>query len=231
MTVTDLLQRLSGLSTAVILALAAAHLLAFWVLFLWSGAALKRLAATLDSFTRGLRHRSVVGEPKNLPDQVAAFLADVSDALAAPPGDPAAEADRAALRERIETLDESRRYLPRLSFEAASTTARNMVEAYPLLGVLGTILAIGVTLNAPDGGEPTVGEVVAQFGNAIGSTAAGLAAGLVLLLIGSLLEARFARLVDLRAEVRHAVARAKRELALSARPPAGDDGTGDKVTR
>ena len=224
----DLLNEASTYSTAVIGVLFAAHLLFFWVLLLWSGSGLRRLAATLEAFTRNLRHRSVVGAGRGLPDQIAAFLADIGDALAAPHSDPAAAADRAALRERIETLDESRKYLPSLSFETAANTARTMIEAYPLLGVLGTILAIAAALNA--GGEAaTVGGIVARFGEAIGSTAAGLGAALVLMFVGSLLEARFTRLIELRADVRAAVSRAKRELALAAPPADADaDPAGDR---
>ena len=209
----DLLERLSAVSTTVIGVACGVHLLFFWMLAVWSGSSLRKLAATLDAFTRGLRHRSVVTGSKALPDQIAAFLADVGDALDAPAGDPAAAADRAALRERIETLDESRRYLPSLSFEAAANTARTMIEAYPLLGVLGTILAIGAALG---GGGATVAAIVARFGEAIWSTAAGLGAALLLMFVGSLLEARFTRLIEIRRDVRLAVARAKRELAVSA---------------
>ena len=220
----DLLARLSELSVPVIGACFAAHLVGFWVLLVWSGTGMKRLANTLDAFTRGLRHRSVVTEPRGLPDQIHAFLADVGDVLAAPRRDPAAAADRAALRERIETLDESRRYLPSLSFEAAANTARTMIEAYPLLGVLGTVLAIGAALAG--GEEATVGDIVGRFGEAIWSTAAGLGAALVLMFVGSLLEARFARLIELRKDVRAAVAHAKRELIVGNAPPSGDGEAG-----
>ncbi|NNJ26770.1 MotA/TolQ/ExbB proton channel family protein [Alienimonas chondri] len=213
----DLLAQLSGLSTTVIAVACGVHLFAFWALAMWSGGSLRKLASTLDSFTRGLKHRSVVGSSKALPDQIAAFLADVGDVLDAPAGDPVADADRAALKERISTLDESRRYLPGLSFEAAAVTARTMVEAYPLLGVLGTILAIGASLQGDgSGAEVTVGAIVTRFGDAIWSTFAGLAAAILLMFVASLLEARFTRLVELRKDVRGAVARAKRELAIAA---------------
>ena len=132
--VTDLLERASELSTVAIAVLFAAHLFCFWVLAAWCGGSLRKLAATLESFTRGLRHRSVVGTSKALPDQINAFLADVADALDAPPGDAAAAVDRAALRERIETLDESRRYLPGLSFEAAASTAPHDGRGLPAAG-------------------------------------------------------------------------------------------------
>ncbi|QDT15624.1 MotA/TolQ/ExbB proton channel family protein [Alienimonas californiensis] len=219
---TDLLERLSELSTTVIAVACGVHLFVFWSLAVWSGGSLRKLAATLDAFTRGLKHRSVVGSTRALPDQISAFLADVGDVLDAPAGDPAAQADRAALRERIATLDESRGYLPGLSFEAAANSARTMVEAYPLLGVLGTILAIGASLQGgTDGAEVTVGAIVGRFGEAIWSTFAGLAAAILLMFVASLLEARFTRLMELRKDVRAAVARAKRELALSATPAAG----------
>ena len=55
-----------------------------------------------------------------------------------------------------------------------------------------------------------------RFGDAIWSTGAGLTAAILLMFVASLLEARFTRLVELRKDVRAAVARAKRELTLSA---------------
>ena len=222
----DLLARLSDYSVPTIGVAFALHLVAFWVLLLWSGSSLRRLAATLDAFTRGLRHRSVVGVGRGLPDQIAAFLADIGDVLAAKPTDRHAVSDRAALRERIETLDEQRKYLPSLAFEAAANTARTMIEAYPLLGVLGTILAIGAALGG-QGENATVGGIVERFGDAIWSTAAGIGAALLLMFVGSLLEARFTRLINLRKDVREAVARTKRELALGGAPSAGDGKSGE----
>ena len=206
---TDLLDRLSALSTTVIAAAAAVHLAFFALLWVWFRRDTRVIAASLDRFTRGLRHRSVLDATGSLGDQIEAFLADVNEVLSSPH----AADERRLLRDRINILDERRGYLSALPFETAYNVARTMVEAYPLAGVLGTILAIGAALAAPES-EGTVREIVSRFGDAIWSTFAGLIAAIALMFLNSLLEPKFARLAENREHVRETVARAKRELAF-----------------
>ena len=208
----QLLDRLSALSTTVIAAAAGVHLLFFLLLWIWFRRDSRVIAGSLDRFTRGLKHRSLLEATGKLGDQIEAFLADVNEVLASPK----AVEERRLLRDRINILDERRGYLDALPFETAYNVARTMIEAYPLAGVLGTILAIGATLSVPTGGaEVGVGAIVAKFGEAIWSTFAGLIAAIVLMFLNSLLEPKFTRLSENRAHVRETVARAKRELALS----------------
>ena len=208
-----LLDRLSALSSPIIAGLCAAHLLGFMVLAAWARRDLRSIAGTLDGFTRGLRHRSVLDRGGHLSDQIEAFLSDVDEVLARP----RAAAERAALRDRINVLDERRGYLNSISFETAWNTARGMVEAYPLLGVLGTILAIGAALGTGGAGgaeAASVSAIVGRFGEAIWSTFAGLTAAVLLMFVSSLLEPKFARLAQNRVHVRETIAAAKRELSL-----------------
>lgn len=214
---TDLLARLSAFSTTAIAAAAAVHLASFALLWVWFRRDTRVIAASLDRFTRGLKHRSVLEATGSLGDQIEAFLADVREVLSSPD----AVEERRLLRERIGVLDERRGYLHALPFETAYNVARTMVEAYPLAGTVGAVLAIGAALSAPES-ESAVTDIVRQFGEAIWSTFAGLAAAIVLMFVNSLLEPRFARLGENRANVRETVARAKRELALAAgETPAG----------
>jgi len=210
---TDLLARLSSLSTTVIAAAAAVHLAFFAVLWVWFRRDTRVIAGSLDRFTRGLRHRSVLDATGSLGDQIEAFLADVKEVLASPN----ATEERRLLRERIGILDERRGYLHALPFETAYNVARTMVEAYPLAGTVGAVLAIGAALSAPES-QSRVSDIVTQFGEAIWSTFAGLAAAIVLMFVNSVLEPRFSRLGENRANVRETVARAKRELALASEP-------------
>lgn len=200
---------LAGFSTYIIAGACAVHLFALFVLWAWSRRDLKKIASSVDEFTRDIRHRSVLDSTGHLSDQIEAFLADVNEIL----NDPSRTADRALLLQRIKILDEKRGYLHALPFETAYNTARTMIEAYPLAGVLGTILAIGAALQT--GGDATsVGSIVSRFGDAIWSTFAGLAAAILLMFINSMLEPRFSRLAENRANVRDMIARAKRELAM-----------------
>jgi biopolymer transport protein ExbB len=211
---TDLLARLSSLSTTAIAATAAVHFAFFILLWVWFRRDTRVIAASLDRFTRGLKHRSVLDATGTLGDQIEAFLADVNEVLSSP----AAVEERRLLRERINILDERRGYLNSLPFETAYNVARTMVEAYPLAGTVGAVLAIGAALTGPQT-DSTVANIVTQFGEAIWSTFAGLAAAIVLMFVNSLFEPKFLRLAENRTHVRETIARVKRELAFE---PAAD---------
>lgn len=201
-----LLDQLAALTTYAIAAAAAVHLFVFWVLSWWARRDLKNIASALRDFTRGLSHQSVLDATSHLSDQVDAFIADVNDVLDAP----TRREDRESLLKRMSILDERRRYLQSMLFETVYNIARTMIEAYPLAGILGTIVAIGAALQATS----SVDVIVQRFGNAIWSTGAGLIAFIVLLFLNSVLEPAFLRLAENREHVRGMIARAKRELAL-----------------
>jgi len=210
------LNQLSSLSTFLIGAACCVHLFLFFVLWIWSRRDLRSIASTLFDFTRGLKHQSLLDGNSHLSDQIDAFIADINDVL----DDPGRSAEHHALLERIRILDERRRYLDSLTFETVYNMARTMIEAYPLAGVLGTILAIGAALQmdgaATGGGTTAVGLILGRFGDAIWSTAAGLLSAMVLMFLNSCLEPPFSRLAENRRHVRDMVARVKRELAVAA---------------
>ncbi len=208
----DILQQVSQWSTPVIAGAGVLHFLAFLWLIAWARGDVRRLAHDFDSFTRNLKHRSLFERGGPLADQLDAFLADVRDVL----DDPSRKSERLALHQRMSILDEDRRYLQSQSFETFYNICRTMIEAYPLAGVLGTILAIGAALQlSPNQQTDTVGLIVRSFGDAIWSTFAGLTAAMILMFLNSIVEPRFRRLTEIRTQVRETVARAKRELALA----------------
>ena len=207
----ELLSRLAGWSAPVIAGVAVLHFLAFLWLAAWARRDLRRMATDFDSFTRELKHRSLLDTSISLSDQIDAFLADVKEVL----DDPTKKAERLSLTHRVKTLDEQRRYLQSQSFETCYTVCRTMIEAYPLAGVLGTILAIGAALQGgSEDAQKTVANIVRNFGDSVWATFAGLVAAIVLMFINSLVETRFRRLSENRQHVRETVARAKRELSL-----------------
>lgn len=209
----EMLQSLSGLSTIVIAAACAVHLAAFLWLVGWSNRDQRKIASSLDDFTRGLKHRSILASTGHLSDQIEAFVADVNETLE----DPARQADRDALLQRMNILDERRGYLHSMFFETSYNIWRTMIDAYPLAGVLGTILAIGVALQAEPSAEASsaVGRIVGQFGNAVWSTFAGLASAIILMFLNSCVEPGFQRLSENRRHIREMIGRAKRELSFT----------------
>jgi len=214
-----LLDSLSSLSTFAIVGAFAVHVFFFFVLWVWWRRDLRSIASSLDDFTRGLKHRSLMDRTSHLSDQIDAFLSDVREVVEARGND----AERQMLGQRMAILDERRRYLSRMLFETSYNVCRTMIEAYPLLGVLGTILAIGTALQTGDGtsAASSVGVIVARFGDAIWSTFAGLSAAIALMFLNSALEPRFRRLSENREHVRETIARAKRELSLGSAAASG----------
>lgn len=206
----ELLGSLAALCTYLIVAAFALHLAIFFTLWLWARRDLKQIASALFDFTRGINHQSLLDSTAHLSDQIDAFLADVNDVL----DDTSRVEDRSGLLRRMSILDEKRRYLSSMSFETIYNAARTMIEAYPLAGILGTILAIAAALQE----SATISAIVERFGDAIWSTGVGLIAAIALLFVHSLLEPRFARLAENRSHVRDTVARAKRELSFHQAP-------------
>ncbi len=193
------------------------HLVVFVMLWMAYRHNLRAIAQTLDDFTRGLKHRSVLDRNLALSDQIEAFLTDVKDALDIP----AKSAERQELAIRMSILDEKRRYLHAMRFETIYNVWRSMIEAYPMAGILGTVLAIGAALQTDNQtGSATVNAIVRNFGESIWSTFSALAAAVVLIFLNSWIEPAFVRLSENREHVRDMVARAKRELAMSATPRA-----------
>ncbi len=213
-TLVALLGPVSDLTTPVILGLFALHLLAFFVLVIWARTHRRLLKSAMESYTRGLKHQSVLDATAHISEQIDAFLADVSDVLDGPANSP----DREMLRQRIPILDEKRRYFSSMFFDTCFNICRTMIEAYPLLGILGTCLALGVGLAARDmaatAGTSAVSVLVTRLGDAIWGTVTGLLATVVLMFLNSLLEPGFQRLAENRAHVRETVARVKRELLV-----------------
>lgn len=209
-----LLSALAELSTWIIAFAACLHLGVFALLFFWARRDMRILAGTLQDYTRDLRQRSVLDPTAHLIEQMEAFIADIEDVI----NDPTRQAERQALRNRMNLLDEKRRYLHALHFETCANAARTMIEGYPLAGVLGTIIAIGAALSVPGSQADTVSVIVERFGDAIWSTFAGLTAGLILLLVGSLLEPSFQRLSEVRSHVRTMMSATKSRLGITEAP-------------
>ncbi|MEM1227590.1 MAG: MotA/TolQ/ExbB proton channel family protein [Planctomycetota bacterium] len=202
-----MLELISSYSSMVIVVGATLHVGLFGVLSRWARRDRRRIAQTLERFTDGLPHRSRMDWDVPLSDQIEAFLADIHDVL----HEPADSDNRRQLHQRLNILDERREYLQSLRFETVWNVAASMIEAYPLAGVLGTILAIGAALAADV--DASVAVIVTRFGDAIWSTFAGLSAAIVLMFLHSFVEPGFARLTENRSQVRAMAGLAKRELA------------------
>ena len=213
--ITLILSTVSRLAAPAILILFVVHLVYFFMLWAWYRRDIRNIASALDSFTRDVRFRSVLDRNSHLCDQIEAFLADINEVLEKPDR----KADRAGLSQRIHILDEKRTYLQSMGFETGYNFCRTMIEAYPIAGILGTVIAIGVVLRG-EPGDNAVQLLVTRFGESIWATFAGLSAAVTLMAINSLMETSFDRLSEDRRLVRETMFRIKRVLAT---PSAGGE--------
>jgi biopolymer transport protein ExbB/TolQ len=205
----SVMEFLPGTISYVICGLATVHAVGFVVLWRWSSRDYRSQYRLLEDFTSGLSHRSRLAVGGHIADQVDAFLADIRDVLGRDPTD----SSRQTLTDRIYVLDERRDYLNSMSFEKWTNMARTVIEVYPLLGILGTILAVAAALPALEANEAgAMTDIMRLFGAAIWSTIWGLGAAIILMWANSWLEPEYSRLAEIRINVRDVVAQAKREL-------------------
>lgn len=211
--ITLLLSLVSRIAAPAIFILFVVHVVFFFSLWGWYRRDVRNIASALDSFTRDVRFRSVLDRHSHLCDQIEAFLTDINEVLEKPDR----KADRVGLSQRIHILDEKRTYLQSMGFETSYNFCRTMIEAYPIAGILGTIIAIGLVLRG-EPGENAVQLLVARFGESIWATFAGLSSAVILMALNSLVETSFDRLSEDRRLVRETMFRVKRVLAT----PGGD---------
>lgn len=174
----------------------------------------KQMAHKLDHFTHGLSGRPMLDKNK-LDDGIRAFLEFVHAVL----HDHHYKDQRTKLRERIEIIDEDKSYLQSEGFERLFNFWRALIEVYPLLGILGTVLAIAASVGDASGAATqstnvTIPGILANFGFALQSTIAGLGLGVVMIGLNAWHEVGFERLVTRGGEMRDTINKVQRELAL-----------------
>src|SRR5207248_2992960 len=129
----------------IILVLAAVHAVGFVLLLQTRNRRVRQLESHLTNLVGGLSRRSDHDPTHTIDERIDSFISDIREVIQHPrePG----EVRR--LYDRIVSKDELRRYLQGTKFETWYNVARTGIEIYPLLGIIGTVLAIGLGLNAP----------------------------------------------------------------------------------
>ncbi|MGO9114049.1 MAG: MotA/TolQ/ExbB proton channel family protein [Thermoguttaceae bacterium] len=175
-----------------------------------------RLGAHLESLVRGFSSRSDTDRTHSVDDDINVFLADLQDVIR----NPAKLHELEDLRTRLIYKDEARPYLKTASFERIYSLSRTLIEIYPLLGILGTVLAIGCGLAAQANAAPESGAaidaVVKNFGNSIWSTFMGLLFAVIYMILNAFWEPSFQRLMENQANVREIITAAKCRLGEGA---------------
>jgi biopolymer transport protein ExbB/TolQ len=143
-------------------------------------------------------------------ERIDGFLATIQEIIEHPKN----EAELEDLSERLTVLTESNNAaatrLP-VWFEREHNILRYAIEAFPLLGILGTILPLGFTINS---GTSDISATVGNFGAAIGTTIVGLICAIALGIINAWWEPSFARLVEQQHRLDEAILSARRKIRL-----------------
>jgi hypothetical protein len=240
MIVPSLLQWFADNASLLICCFAAVHFLVLLVLRVWWGRTLLTLQDYLRSLLANIKGTSDPSSTGDLDDQIEAFLQDVRAILT----QEHFQHERDEIRTRVIAKKEQRPYLRAKAFERWYSVARAAVEIYPLAGILGTILAMAVSLApgiqpdaalaagsgntaaAADADQPRAGTddtaaetavagIVTNFRSAIWSTFFGLLFAIVFMGITAWYEPSFARLVEYRAAVREAIREAERSMVIT----------------
>jgi biopolymer transport protein ExbB/TolQ len=185
-------------------------------LFSWLAVAYRqmtsRLGAHLENLVRGFSSHSDIDRGLSIDDDINLFLADLQDVIR----NPAKLHELEDLRTRLIYKDEARPYLKTASFERVYSLSRTLIEIYPLLGILGTVLAIGCGLAAQASASPESGAaidaVVKNFGNSIWSTFMGLLFAVIYMILNAFWEPSFQRLMEHQTNVREVITAAKCRL-------------------
>jgi|GEM_PF-3306284 len=163
------LEFLSNVAVAFLVLFGLVHFALGFYLVRWRTREVHRLSNFLKDIARGIAHRPEDDPDADIDDRIQGFLSDVRRVLDHG-GDPE-ERKRVQERfaERLRTKDERRPYLQVKGLESHYNVARTAIEAYPFLGILGTVLALAVGLAEP----PSTPSHVAQSTLAVPSSAPG----------------------------------------------------------
>jgi len=194
-----------------ILLLALCHLFCFHWLWRERTRQTQWLADHLSNLLQGFSSRADRDPYAGVDEQIDAFLANIQETL----DDPARGEDRRRLHDQLIAKDETKKYLRGAKFETLYSLARTSIEMYPMLGIMGTVLAIGLALNSPQAGanaSMATEQIVRNFAGSIWATLAGIGCGITLLLVNAAIEPAFSRLLEHRWLVREAIAAAKSQM-------------------
>ena len=148
------MQWVSNHSVDIIFVAFSIHLLMFIGLVLFRKREVLRLRSHLADILGPKFRRTSTDPDRTIDEAIDGFFHDIREVLSTGKKDKAA----GELSQRLLTKDEERKYLRRRWFETVYSVVRTGIEAYPLAGILGTVLAIGVGLNTAEESLPTGGQ-------------------------------------------------------------------------
>jgi len=209
----DIANEISRAFPWIIGGLAAVNVLIWLWLFVDGKARKASLADYLFNAVGTLSQRSDLAQRMTIDERINVFMADIRDAVESTGG----KDDSRLLLERLTTKDEQRLYLKSHRFELWYSIARTFIEIFPLLGIIGTVIAIAAGISTAGANDvDKVSRVVQNFGHSVWSTAVGLGAAILFMFLNACFEPGFERLLAYADEIRDLIAHAKKKLGFGA---------------
>lgn len=178
---------LANRMVAIIVVVALFELCLYVALFVLSSYRTRQLYDSLRNMLRGVKDPPEEDSFRNIYDEIAALL-DCAESLSR-----SSPKDFRRLIHNMKIQDARKVDLKTYGLDSWTNVAAAIVQIFPLLGILGTILAIGQSMQHR-GVSMDVAAIVKAFTNAIDTTVMGLLFAVFYMIVDALFQARFNRL-------------------------------------
>lgn len=170
-----------------------------------------KLNSYLFSLVRPLSRQTDPDPTVSDDERIDAFIADIGEVIQ----NPRDQGEGRDLYDRITTKDESRIYLKNHPFDIWYSIACALIEIYPLLGIVGTVLGVWAGFSETGTADPEkINRIVQNFSESVKSTAMGLIAAICFMLLNSGFEPSFTRRMAYGARILELVSHAKKQLGM-----------------
>ena len=210
---TSLVSFLSSIWVYVILFCAVLNVIGWVYLVQTASRSSKQMYAWLHNLVGPFSRRRDVEPDSHQLDSIDAFLNDVRDVVEHPQD----EQELRSLQQRITIRGETHPHGLSHMFEQIYGLCRASIEAFPLLGILGTVLAIASGMQATSDGETAsqITQVVKNFGESVYCTAWGILFAIVFSFINGWFEPDFHRVVSHSHTLEDLVLAVKKKVGLA----------------
>lgn len=176
---------LSDQMVAIILAVAVFETALFIILYRMASSNTNQLCDSLRNMLRGVKDPPEQDRSRIIHDEIVALL-DCAESLRK-----TSVEDFKRLLSNIRSQDARKIDLKSYRIDSWGNVANAIVQAFPLLGIFGTILAIGQSLQ---GSEGDVSVIMRAFTNAINTTILGLVFAVIYMIVDAFFQAKAGRL-------------------------------------
>lgn len=204
---------LSSIWVYVIVLVAILNVACWFFLVTTASRSSKQMFAWLQNLVGPFTRRRDVAPDAHQLDSIDAFLSDIRDVVEHPQD----ENELRQLHQRVTIKGETRLHGLSHMFEQIYGLCRASIEAFPLLGILGTVLAIAAGMHATSDGETAsqISQVVKNFGESVYCTAWGIFFAIIFSFVNGWYESEFDRVIGQTRMLEDLVLAVKKKVGLA----------------